>query len=286
MRLPEVPIPPAWTDAWFLFEADQLYKGCSPRTNKIRLSAVYNLARWMTEQDIYSPADVTRSHLKCYLALQRQLRSGTSIRTLWMSHHVFWSWYAAEYEVPNPMTGIPKPDVTAPKVPVFTPAELRALFAAASGKDFESIRTTAILWVLLETGVCREELVLLDLSDYDRKKRTLTVRPETAKRGRGRVLPVNDQSYAALARWLSRGRPQGSTEAGPLFTHRSGAKISYDSIGDILHRVGEKAKVADVRPHRFRHTNAHLALLGGMDPVDLATQLGHSGLGPEPPRSP
>jgi site-specific recombinase XerD len=60
----------------------------------------------------------------------------------------FFTWLAAEDELPDPMTGLQPPRVTAKLVPVFTREELARLEQTCSGRSFAQRRDTAIIAVL------------------------------------------------------------------------------------------------------------------------------------------
>jgi integrase len=161
-------------------------------------------------------------------------------------------------------------------------------------------RDRAIVYVLLSTGLRREELVELDLGQ---------VHPSTVEglrqarqgrisrvRGKGRTertVFVSADARQALADYLERERPR---DAGPdataLFLSAVGiparstdGRLSPRAINLILDQIGRwhDAKLSDVtrhlsplRPHDLRHTFAfHLAKVTGADAYELERRLGH-----------
>jgi integrase/recombinase XerD len=70
----------------------------------------------------------------------------------------FFTWLAAEDELPHPMAGLQPPRVTEKLVPVFTREELTRLEQACAGRSFAQRRDTAIIAVFTATGIRLAEL--------------------------------------------------------------------------------------------------------------------------------
>jgi integrase len=86
-------------------------------------------------------------------------------------------------------------------------------------------------------------------------------------------VPYSDKAATALDRYLRLRRRHAEPDAGPLWLGQRGA-LSTSGITQMLRRRGRSAGVADVRPHRFRHTAAHRALAGGLREGDLMQVFG------------
>jgi integrase/recombinase XerD len=63
-----------------------------------------------------------------------------------------------------------------------------------------------------------------------------------------------------------------------LFVTDENDPMDRDNIRKMLHRVGERAQVGDVHPHRFRHTFAIEFLRNGGDVFNWKPLLGHTTL--------
>jgi integrase/recombinase XerC len=75
----------------------------------------------------------------------------------------------------NPMSGMePSEDPEEPP-PVLGEDELRRLLKACDGKDFAARRDTAIVRLLLDTGMRRSECVAIMLEDLDLDEQVVTV---------------------------------------------------------------------------------------------------------------
>jgi len=77
----------------------------------------------------------------------------------------------------------------------------------------------------------------------------------------------------ALEDYLERFRGR---EPGPLFLSDDGKRLKPHSVAVFLERLGRRAGVKKVHPHRFRHTFATWAIENGARELDVQHLLGHS----------
>lgn len=127
----------------------------------------------------------------------------------------------------------------------------------------------------------RQELVGLAVADIDPAHRLLTVRPEVAKRNRGRVVSYPPQASPLLAAYLQHRRTL-SREQGALFLSESnrsrGRPLSKWAWNDLVHEMATAAHLPGFTPHTFRHLRlTHLALKG-LGLHEIATFAGHRSL--------
>jgi integrase/recombinase XerC len=129
----------------------------------------------------------------------------------------------------------------------------RLLDAAEADADpRRRARDRAVLRLLYDLGLRRNEVATLDLSDLDRERSALLVL------GKGRTgktpLTLAPATRAALEEWLTfRGDAPG-----PLLTNfdrsaKGGARLSTNGVYAVVRRLGAAAGVA-VSPHGLRHT--------------------------------
>jgi site-specific recombinase XerD len=161
-------------------------------------------------------------------------------------------------------------------------------------------RDRAIVYLLLSTGLRREELVRLDLIQLHPHTTEDLRRAHRARlsrvRGKGkteRSVFLSADARAALADYLERERPRDATAtSASLFLSAVGlparaadGHLSPRAVNLILARIGRwhDAELADtrrhvspLRPHDLRHTFAfHLAAATGADAYELERRLGH-----------
>ena len=117
--------------------------------------------------------------------------------------------------------------------------------------DAKGRRDLAIVRLLFDRGLRRQEVVTLDVAHYDRTAHTLAVMGK--KRRSRELLTIPTPTVAALEAWLAvRG-----LEPGPLFTNcdraGKGERLTGRSIARITGAAGESAGIGAVRPHGLRH---------------------------------
>ncbi len=161
-------------------------------------------------------------------------------------------------------------------------------------------RDRAIVFVLLSTGLRREELVRLNLDQVQphtaaelREARRATVVGVQGKGKSQRTVFLSADARSALADYLEKERPQDASDgAAALFLSAAGlparaadGRLSVRSINLLLEQIGRwhDAEVSDpnrrlspLRPHDLRHTFAfQLARSTGADAYELERRLGH-----------
>jgi len=161
-------------------------------------------------------------------------------------------------------------------------------------------RDRAIVFVLLSTGLRREELVELDLDQAEPNTPTALRDAHrgriTRVQGKGnteRTVFLSQDARLALADYLEKERPWDAGEdIGPLFlsargipTRSADGRLSVRAINQTLEQIGRwhdagvrdpARRISPLRPHDLRHTFAfQLARVTGADAYELERRLGH-----------
>jgi integrase len=155
-------------------------------------------------------------------------------------------------------------------VAIFTDAELRRLLDAARGNSFQQRRVAALVRVFLDSGCRAAEVNGLRLADVDLDGGVIVV---MGKGRRSRSVPIGARTAEALARYLRvRGRHR-SARLPDLWLGSKGV-LTISGQTQVLHRLGTKAGVPGVHPHRFRHSAAHSWLAAGGQERSLMRLMG------------
>lgn len=185
----------------------------------------------------------------------------------WRNLRAYFNWLIREGDrkAAHPMKNVPAPHVPDKPPAVFTDDELHALLKACGGQSFADRRDTAILRVLIDTGLRIGGLTGLryspdlDKSDVLLKQKLLRVR---LKGGDVILVPIGKKTTAALDRYLRARARHADADSEWLWLGRKG-QLKKSGIQQMLERRGKEAGVADVHAHRFRHTMADDWLEGG-----------------------
>ena len=128
-------------------------------------------------------------------------------------------------------------------------------------------RDYALFRLLWGNALRRNEVSLLNISDFDPDARTLRI----LGKGKGtqtQTIDLGEGTVEAIAIWLEASRGTRPDDA-PLFTaldfHNSGHRLTGDGIRKIVVRLCEKAGIKKVMsPHRIRHS----AITAALDATD------------------
>ncbi len=207
--------------------------------------------------------------------------SDKTIRNAWGALSAFWKWSSQEFEIENPFD-LPSPKANHQAIYPLRMEEVELLLNACNKSKNNSIRPTskrdrAILMVLLDTGVRVSELCSAVIGDLDFDVGRLYV---LGKGKKGRFVYLGKVAKQVLWAYLAQRFPSEDPDPDcPLFADRTGfRKLTRHNVRNLLNRLGERAGVDKVHPHRFRHTFAIEFLRNGGDIFALQHLLGHSSL--------
>lgn len=191
----------------------------------------------------------------------------------------FFNWLIErQYIKVNPFEKIPFPKVSFTDRRAYSPKEFEAIcYSVNTTIRWANLlikkRNIAIIMFLVLTGVRREELLGLQLSDIDLYRKLVIVRAETSKSKRTRIIPMNSslisylddylnqrKNYLSLYLWVSGTLDQPFTE--------HGAK-------HLMNLLTKTTKV-NCHLHRFRHTFATNYYKQTHDLVGLQILMGHA----------
>ncbi len=152
--------------------------------------------------------------------------------------------------------------------------------AAASRYEFQRYLRVAILGVFYGTGIRRDELVRLDLGDWDRELATLLIHGNKSRRQRR--VPLPPLACRCLEAYLPhrQRRLEATCTSDPsaLFINSHGCRITLTGvsrgIGTITRQAGVKITL-----HQFRHTCASDLLAEGVKLPQVQKLLGHQSIG-------
>jgi integrase/recombinase XerD len=278
-------------------------EGLSKRTVD---SYEYYLNQWMNHIGDQEVAKVKPSDLTNYLAWMRteykprrwngnaDPLSAKSLRNVYISLRSFFTWLNKEFKLANPAKEITPPKFPQHVIQAFSKEDIEKLIKAclysreAQTDDRKTFvmrrpsanRDQAIILTLLDTGLRASELCSLMVGDVDMKTGKVDVRHGVgggAKGGKGRTVYLGKVARKTVWRYLAT-REDGADLKAPLFISAADRPFNRNSLRILIRRLGERAEILHVHPHKFRHTFAITYLRSGGDVFTLQSLLGHGSL--------
>lgn len=242
-------------------------EGKAERTRVLYGQSITFYARWLTAQgEPATTASLTRRLIRDWLADLTDGHAPATVKTRYRGLFRFCGWLAAEDELEtNPMKGLSPPTIPSAPVPVLTDADLTSLLRACRGKEFNAVRDTAMLRLLLDCGLRVSELCGLTVAGTDLDNEYALV---TGKGSKVRPVYFGAQTSAAVDKYLRRRASHRWAHLDALLITQRGA-MSPDGVRERLKVIAAAAGVEGLHPHRFRHTFAHDFLMAGGQERDL-----------------
>jgi integrase/recombinase XerD len=223
--------------------------------------------------------------------------SDKTIKNIHTGLSSLWTWAVQrQFVSTNVIRSIKVNNPQPPPIEAFTEGQIQALIDACEHSRpwvnreetrhrvprTKMLHDQAVILFLVDTGVRASEACGLTIGDLDTETRTAYVAATDAKNSKARFVKFGRRTTLAVLDYLAT-RPD-SIPNDPFFslTNRHGrfTEEHFDRriLGRHLRRIGERAGIPRVYPHRFRHTFATQFLVNGGDPGVLQELLGHSTL--------
>lgn len=213
--------------------------------------------------------DITTKDIRRYLAeyQERKKISKSSLDNQRRYLSAFFSWLCTEeFILKNPMLRIKK--IKADKIikKPFSDTDVEKLRSSC-----KNIKEKALVEFLLTTGCRVSEVSALTIDNIDFIKNEAVVYGKGAKE---RKVYISDRAMYWLKKYIeSRGILNVN-----LFLNRNKEGMTKQNIEVMVKKIGQRAGVENVHPHRFRRTFATNAINKGMKIQNVQAILGHSSL--------
>ncbi|HEY5669807.1 MAG TPA: tyrosine-type recombinase/integrase, partial [Anaerolineales bacterium] len=245
------------------FQKLALFFSSDPMIDAITRSDLVKFFAWL-QQDYESEPDGVAPRGKFKL-------SQKSIFNIHIGLSSLWHWALDEKLVKTNIVREIK--VTKPSAPVINPIShedwaklVRACETSRNWKTREETKTNrvtfdrdrAILFTLLDTGARASELCGIKFHDLSLANRTMKLRGKgPGKEPKERLVSIGKATSDAINKAL-RPRLAQIQPTSPLFVvqNKYDNELSFtrDNLGKLLVRIGDRAGVSNIYPHRFRHT--------------------------------
>ena len=215
----------------------------------------------------------------------------SSVKVVVRSVRSYFIWASKAFNIPRPDTTIKIPRFRPREVEPYSKEEVVGMINACkymkqaktkgrrsfTMKRSEGPRDTALIMMLLDTGLRISEVCRLNIGDVNLEDRSIKIEPHgTGIKTRPRTVYIGVKTVEAVWMWLNSRTPYHHENS--LFITRNKVRMNKNSASLMVIRLGERAGVENPTCHRFRHTFAIEFLRGGGNIFSLQKLLGHSSL--------
>lgn len=160
-------------------------------------------------------------------------------------------------------------------VKYLTEEETAFLLAAPGQGSKKERRDTALLCLLYDSAARVQELADLKVNNI-----RLSPPPQVTLTGKGRKIrsvPLMDKTVGIIKAYMEEnGLNQPGKEEQPLFSNARGEKLTRQGISYILKKYTDECHLAEISPHRLRHTKAMHLTEADINPFFIRDFLGHA----------
>lgn len=243
-------------------------QNAAPRTIETYLESLCQFGAFLERQGM--PTDVehiTREHVESFIAELLEKWKPATADNRYRGLHRFFAWLVDDAEVikHSPMVRMKPPKIPDNPPQLLSDVEIKALLKSMDGKSFYDRRDTALIRMLLDTGLRRAELGNLAVRDIDFDVNVAMV---MGKGRRPRGVPFGRKTALALDRYLTARDTRRDKDAPELWLGRTGP-MTPDGVYQTVCARAKKAGLGHVWPHLFRHTFSHRWLMAGGAEGDL-----------------
>jgi integrase/recombinase XerD len=227
---------------------------------------------------------VSRAHVLAWRQdLERRQLAGSTLRRKLAALSSLFEYLCEQNAVTtNPVDGVKRPKVESyeGKTPALGDAQARALLKLPAGEGLQQLRDRALLSVLFQHGLRREEVCSLTVSSIHQRRGVSHLRVK-GKGGKVRNIPLHPGTHELLSDYLGAcGHAQDKDGAlfRPIRNNRTGTvdrPLSADGVYKIMRGYSAQLGIPS-SPHVARASAATNALENGADIAKVQEWLGHA----------
>lgn len=210
---------------------------------------------------------IRREHVESFIASLLATWKPATAHNRYRALHSFFKWAIEEGEIKtSPMANTKPPLLPETPPEVLSDADIQKLLRACEGKTLEDRRDTAIIRLLMDSGMRRAELANLKVEDLDFELNTALV---MGKGRRPRACPFGRKTAMALDRYIRTRAQHRHAPLTALWIARKGPLSESGVLQLLKDRAAQAGIASNVYTHLFRHSFAHQWLAQGGREGDL-----------------
>ncbi len=236
---------------------------CSAATLKNYQWVLGKFIDWLESQGVTTPQEVTARYVRQYLALW------TGKSDWYLNGHarairaLLRFWHKEGY-LPQPVV-FDMPKIRQKRLPFLAAEQVKQVLDACN------LRERAIVLLLVDSGLRRQEVCNLNRSDID--PQTGVIRVRQGKGRKDRMTVIGATARRALVKYWRECLNQDKDS--PAIQTENGQRLTSYGLQSLLRRLSEKSGVK-FSAHALRRSFATLSLKAGMDIVSLQALMGHN----------
>ena len=266
------------------FEVHKRSEGYSERTVEWYQQALGLFQDWLEEENMSTCLDdIGKEEARLFIL---HLKSRPGLKGPASSHTVnnrvralraFFNWlYEEEYTECHRLEKVKPPKTRKKRIEILTDEEIERIFASINPDTVLGARNTAIISLMLDTGLRLTEVVTLKHQDVHLDNWYVKV---LGKGNKERIVSFGVNCRKALSNYAEKYRFESQEqEDGTFFLCIDGHPMGAEGLRSLTERLSKTAGVHRLHPHLLRHTYATRFLVNGGDSLLLQQNLGHASL--------
>jgi site-specific recombinase XerD len=228
-----------------------------------------DIDQYLQDAEVSTPSDITKQNIRTFLSRleQKDIQARSRNRKL-AAVKLLCKFLKAEGIIKSdPSLEIEYAKIEKHLPVIFSESEMNGVIDSAADK----YRDKAILELLYGIGVRVTELVGIKVTDIDLSNMTAKVFGKWRKE---RIVPMNTSSANAIITHLKNRKVDSEF----LFAspYDATVPITARTARNVVYKYGDKTKLSNISPHKFRHSCATHLHQHGMDIRDVQEMLGHA----------
>lgn len=203
----------------------------------------------------------------------------STVKTLWSKLNVFFSWLTNNgYVRENPLKTIKPPKVNYDDFKKLEDTDIHKLYAAITMHSINILslrRDTFMLSLLLFCGLRKGEFISLRVTDIDLQKKEITIRGETSKSNKKRILKMHPTLILHFTDYLKTRNSLFLKTEHLIVSNRGDTGLTVEGLKHWTQSLGKKSGVK-FHLHRFRHSFACKLAEANVNIFKIQKLMGHS----------
>lgn len=251
---------------------DMPSRNLAPRTRVEYRNDIEGLVAFLQQANVYRVGEIRVSNIDGYLAhLEGQGMSGATRKRKAITFRAFLAFLYRHGHISHDISRQVIPPYSEVVVPrILMQGEYQRLLQACAHNP----RDTALITLLLQTGIRLSELIRLTMADIEMSENgdSGAVRVAGTGRRKGRIIPLNSKVCQALRVYFQQrtGDPNAA-----LFINRSGKPMGERGVQKRIMRYFRLAQILGASVHSLRHTFGVHHVAKGTSLKNLQEVMGH-----------